>query len=889
MKKRKSLLSIATTLCMLAGLQGANAQDVSSWTELTNAIQNATTPINITNNITNDTTSGLGMLGGNNNTVTIIGNGYDINGNSQSGVTVNIGQILNINNIGSNGSDGFNGFETDGYGSAIYNNSYGTVTITGSIFSNNSASNWGGAIFNTSTATITDSTFSNNSAKYSGGAIYNYVNGTVTITDSTFNNNSAGYGGAIDNWGTATITDSTFSNNTADYGGAIYNGGTATITDSTFNNNSADYGGAIYNYVDGTVTITDSTLSNNSASNWGGAIFNDVNGTVTITDSTFNNNSADYGGAIYNTGTANIIADKADTIFTGNTANNISNALHQSNGTTNLNASDSAKIIFNDGIDGNANYISNNIININNTGVKMADVTSDAPTSGIVEFNNEVKNNTVNMYNGVLKFGTNTQDNINYAGTFADSVNFNYQGGILTLQNGEINSVNLGNLTLNNDMDLRLDADLAALKMDTITATTFTNTNGNNINISNINVLSATNQKSFSISSLGEGMDSTLKNALAGAIQYTGSDIAYGSIYKYAASYDPTTAMFNFGLAGGGGGEITPEYDSFNPAVMAAPVAAQLGGYLNQLNAYDNAFRNMDMYMLMTKEQRQAMKFRNKYASIANNNIIFDPTVSQYENKAGWFRPYGTFENVSLNNGPKVSNVAYGTYFGAESELYELGHGWDGMWGLYGGYNGSHQVYNGVGIYQNGGTFGVVGMAYKGNFFSGLTANVGANVGDASTMFGSEDFAMLMTGIASKTGYNIELADGKFIIQPNFLMSYSLVNTFDYRNAAGVKIDSDPLHAIQLEPGIKFIGNLPNGWQPYAGVSVIWNIMDKTHFTANEVSLPNLSIDPFVKYGVGVRKSWGERFTGFFQTYVTNGGRNGVGLQAGLRWTLGKN
>ena len=290
----------------------------------------------------------------------------------------------------------------------------------------------------------------------------------------------------------------------------------------------------------------------------------------------------------------------------------------------------------------------------------------------------------------------------------------------------------------------------------------------------------------------------------------------------------------------------------------------------------------------MTKEQRQAMKYRNKYASIANNNIVFDPTVNQYENKAGWFRPYGTFENVSLNNGPKVSNVAYGTYFGAESELYELGHGWDGMWGLYGGYNGSHQAYNGVGIYQNGGTFGAVGMAYKGNFFTGLTANVGANVGDASTMFGSEDFAMLMTGIASKTGYNYELADGKFIIQPNFLMSYSLVNTFDYRNAAGVKIDSDPLHAIQLEPGIKFIGNLPNGWQPYAGVSVIWNIMDKTHFTANEVSLPNLSVDPFVKYGVGVRKSWGERFTGFFQTYITNGGRNGVGLQAGLRWTLGK-
>ena len=168
------------------------------------------------------------------------------------------------------------------------------------------------------------------------------------------------------------------------------------------------------------------------------------------------------------------------------------------------------------------------------------------------------------------------------------------------------------------------------------------------------------------------------------------------------------------------------------------------------------------------------------------------------------------------------------------------------------------------------------------------TANVGASVGEASAMFGNEDFAMLMSGVASKTGYNFELAKGKLIIQPSLLMSYSFINTFDYHNAAGVSIDSDPLHAIQLEPGIKFIGNLKNGWQPYLGVSVVWNIMDRTHFQANNVSLPNLSIDPFVKYGVGVRKFWGERFTGFFQTYITNGGRNGVGLQAGFRWTLGK-
>ena len=329
-------------------------------------------------------------------------------------------------------------------------------------------------------------------------------------------------------------------------------------------------------------------------------------------------------------------------------------------------------------------------------------------------------------------------------------------------------------------------------------------------------------------------------------------------------------------------------YDDFNSAVMASPIAAQVGGYLTQLHSYDEAFRNMDMYMLSTKAERQAMKMRNKYAT-TSSDLIYDPTVTQYERKAGWFRPYATFESVPLSGGPDVSNVAYGTYAGGDSEIYDLGHGWDGMWGVYVGYNGSHQAYgSGNSIYQNGGTLGLVGMAYKGDFFTGLTVNVGANGAEASTMYGSENFSMLMAGIASKTGYNWELAKGKFIIQPSVLASYSFVDTFDYKNAAGVNINADPLHAVQIEPGVKFIGNLKNGWQPYAGVSVVINIMDKTDFHANDVSLPDLSVKPFVKYGVGIRKSWGERFTAFFQTYFTSGGRNGVGLQTGLRWTIGK-
>ena len=319
-------------------------------------------------------------------------------------------------------------------------------------------------------------------------------------------------------------------------------------------------------------------------------------------------------------------------------------------------------------------------------------------------------------------------------------------------------------------------------------------------------------------------------------------------IFKYNTAYSTLNdGSIAFGLSKAGSG-----YDSFNPAVVAAPVAAQFGGYLNQLNSYEHAFQNMDMRMLLTKEQRQAYKMANRYASTVTPTV-FSPTYIPENDKGAWFRPYATFEKVDLKNGPKVENISYGSYFGGDSPIYELKRGWDFQYSAYVGYNGSHQNYNGNSIYQNGGTLGATGIFYKDNLFTALTANVGASVADTSTMYGSEDFPMLMTGVASKTGYNWELAKGKFIIQPSYLMSYTFVNTFDYKNAAGVNINSDPLHAINIAPGLKFIGNLKNGWQPYVSMRMVWNIMDKTHFHANDVALPQMSVKPYFQYGVGVQ------------------------------------
>ena len=224
--------------------------------------------------------------------------------------------------------------------------------------------------------------------------------------------------------------------------------------------------------------------------------------------------------------------------------------------------------------------------------------------------------------------------------------------------------------------------------------------------------------------------------------------------------------------------------------------------------------------------------------------------------------------------------------FGVESGLTELKNGWYTLYGGYASYNGSHQAFDGNSIYNNGGLLGVDAVFYKGGFFSAWTANIGANSAEASTNFGSDNFSMLNAGIAQKTGYNFETLKRRLIIQPSILTSYTFINTFNYTAPGGVNINTEPLHALQIEPQIKLIGNFKEYLQPYLAVSMVWNIIDHARFQANDVYLPDLSVKPFVQYGVGVQKRYGDRFTGFLEAMIRNGGRNGIALQFGLRISL---
>ena len=171
-------------------------------------------------------------------------------------------------------------------GGGIYN--WGTLSVTNSTISGNSASANGGGIFNGSQAalTITNSTVSGNSAS-TGGGVHNGWNATLTVANSTISGNSASNrGGGISSIvGTLSVANSTISNNSAGYGGGIY-------YDTFFRNHPAN------------LTVISSTIAGNAASDEGGGIYNSDVSPLDISGSIVAENTAGDSKDIYGTLTA---------------------------------------------------------------------------------------------------------------------------------------------------------------------------------------------------------------------------------------------------------------------------------------------------------------------------------------------------------------------------------------------------------------------------------------------------------------------------------------------------------------------------------------------------------------------------------------------------------
>jgi len=130
----------------------------------------------------------------------------------------------------------------DGKGGGIFSGSI--LTLTQSTVSDNQAGS-GGGLENHGNLTMTDTAVRGNSADFEGGGVNNSFVGTMAMSATTLSGNSAWMGGGLINWGQANVINSTISDNSAVRGGGIENRSLLALANSTVSDNQAKIGGGL--------------------------------------------------------------------------------------------------------------------------------------------------------------------------------------------------------------------------------------------------------------------------------------------------------------------------------------------------------------------------------------------------------------------------------------------------------------------------------------------------------------------------------------------------------------------------------------------------------------------------------------------------------------------
>ena len=364
-----------------------------------------------------------------------------------------------------------------------------TVTVTGGVFGQNSASNEGGGLWNDTQGsltitgtTINDNTAQGNAADSGGGGVFSQ-GGSLTISNATITSNDAtgtsgSGGGVLVDGGTFKLDGGTIAANTAARAGggievtAANNAFTATLTNVTIIGNQTGTnpgnGGGVHitdavGGSTGTMTITGGTIANNTADEEGGGVWNAAESTLNITGTLITANTANGdgteqgGGGIFNDGgtvtitNATIIANQSTATVAGNGGGGIFNDGKMTLTDTTVTANSATS----GGADGGGILNSNGGILTVTGGEITANQAARAGggienNAGTVTLNNTTLDGNSTGVNGgavhVTGAGTVTATNTTFSNNQAGN-----EGGGLWLSNNATASLTLNSSTVNNN------------------------------------------------------------------------------------------------------------------------------------------------------------------------------------------------------------------------------------------------------------------------------------------------------------------------------------------------------------------------------------------------------------------------------------------------------
>ncbi len=208
----------------------------------------------------------------------------------------------------------------------------GSVTVIGSTFQSNVASNGGGGFYNErGTLVISTTTISDNRALGSSGGGIRALFGTTIVTGSTIISNTASESGGGIHGGPVTITDSAILSNTAQGkdGGGLALAETSALENVTIRGNqaTAGSGGGLWSE-NGDIDLNRVTIDHNQSGANGGGIYHSIYGidasNIALTNVTIYSNTAqNSGGGLctgYQSTSSRPTAVLTHTTIAGNTA-----------------------------------------------------------------------------------------------------------------------------------------------------------------------------------------------------------------------------------------------------------------------------------------------------------------------------------------------------------------------------------------------------------------------------------------------------------------------------------------------------------------------------------------------------------------------------------------
>ena len=341
-----------------------------------------------------------------------------------------------------------------------------------------------------------------------------------------------------------------------------------------------------------------------------------------------------------------------------------------------------------------------------------------------------------------------------------------------------------------------------------------------------------------------------------------------------------TTPIGIYKMASEGNGVYSAVMEDINKQVYRGQVAT-LAMYNQQL-LIDDMMTNH--FILSNEKLIDQMAMANRSAS---NSSLYSPYQSTVKDGDIWFKPYASFETLSMNNGISVENNTYGSLIGVDVPAIHLDGGWDLIQTLYIGYNGGNQRYENTKLYQNGGQAGIMHTYTKKNFTGSIMGYAGGYANEMSLAGTTDQSGNWFAGTSAKVAYNIN-ATKNFKIQPTGFVAYNHFGKQKWNTDYGyMTMKSGSLNGINLAPGVNFIYS-KNTWSVYGTLQYMFNLNDRVKGKAGVNDLASTQMrHGYVTYGIGATKMIKDRGNAYVQVNMRNGGRTGIGFQFGVNFFVG--